>query len=222
MKQIVPFTRKIEFNTNVDEITSISLDKKIKQINNGIISGVFDLYLEYKENDISVNALKYSSSIPFDIDIDDKYNLDNVSVDIDDFYYEIDDNSIYLHIDVLIDNLSLIEEKIDINEFNKENTFEDVDIEIKDDNDDNIDKRDIVEDLFKEIDNSVSVSVPIFETFNEEKENFITYNVHIVRDNDNIDSICLKYGVTKEELSYYNDISIINLGDKLIIPTCKK
>lgn len=222
MKQIVPFTRKIEFNTNVDEITSISLDKKIKQINNGIISGVFDLYLEYKENDISVNALKYSSSIPFDIDIDDKYNLDNVSVDIDDFYYEIDDNSIYLHIDVLIDNLSLIEEKIDINEFNKENTFEDVDIEIKDDNDDNIDKRDIVEDLFKEIDNSVSVSVPIFETFNEEKENFITYNVHIVRDSDNIDSICLKYGVTKEELSYYNDISIINLGDKLIIPTCKK
>ena len=57
MKQIVPFTKKIEFNTNVDEITSISLDKKIKNIENSIISGIFDLYLEYKESDISVNVL---------------------------------------------------------------------------------------------------------------------------------------------------------------------
>ena len=60
MKQIVPFTKKIKFDTNVEEITSISLDKKIKEIEYGIISGVFELYLEYKESDISVNILKYN------------------------------------------------------------------------------------------------------------------------------------------------------------------
>ena len=38
MKQIVPFTRKINFDTPVDEITSISLDKKIKNIEDSIIS----------------------------------------------------------------------------------------------------------------------------------------------------------------------------------------
>lgn len=220
MKQIVPFTRKIEFNTSVDEITSISLDKKVKEINNGIISGVFDLYLEYKENDISVNVLKYSSSIPFDIDIDDKYDLKDVIIDIDDFYYEIDDNSICLHIDVLIDNLTLAIEEIDIIKKNEKEIEE-----IKEDNleDRNIEESLEIEDLFKEIeDTKKDVSVPIFETFDETKETFVTYNVHIVRDNDNIESICLKYGVTKEELSYYNDISMIKLGDKLIVPTYKK
>lgn len=220
MKQIVPFTRKIEFNTSVDEITSISLDKKVKEINNGIISGVFDLYLEYKENDISVNVLKYSSSIPFDIDIDDKYDLKDVIIDIDDFYYEIDDNSICLHIDVLIDNLTLAIEEIDIIKENEKEIEE-----IKEENleDRNIEEYLEIEDLFKEIeDTKKDVSVPIFETFDETKETFVTYNVHIVRDNDNIESICLKYGVTKEELSYYNDISMIKLGDKLIVPTYKK
>lgn len=221
MKQIVPFTRKIEFNTSVDEITSISLDKKVKEIKNGIISGVFDLYLEYKENDISVNVLKYSSSIPFDIDIDDKYDLKDVIIDIDDFYYEIDDNSIYLHIDVLIDNLTLTIEEIDIIKENEKEIEEKEEIKEKEDN---LEDRNIeIEDLFKEIeDTKKDVSVPIFETFDETKETFVTYNVHIVRDNDNIESICLKYGVTKEELSYYNDISMIKLGDKLIVPTYKK
>lgn len=221
MKQIVPFTRKIEFNTSVDEITSISLDKKVKEIKNGIISGVFDLYLEYKENDISVNVLKYSSSIPFDIDIDDKYDLKDVIIDIDDFYYEIDDNSIYLHIDVLIDNLTLTIEEIDIIKANEKEIEEKEEIKEKEDN---LEDRNIeIEDLFKEIeDTKKDVSVPIFETFDETKETFVTYNVHIVRDNDNIESICLKYGVTKEELSYYNDISMIKLGDKLIVPTYKK
>lgn len=224
MKQIVPFTRKIEFNTSVDEITSISLDKKVKEIKNGIISGVFDLYLEYKENDISVNVLKYSSSIPFDIDIDDKYDLKDVIIDIDDFYYEIDDNSIYLHIDVLIDNLTLTIEEIDIIKENEKEIEEKEEIKEIKEKEDNLEDRNIeIEDLFKEIeDTKKDVSVPIFETFDETKETFVTYNVHIVRDNDNIESICLKYGVTKEELSYYNDISMIKLGDKLIVPTYKK
>lgn len=241
MKQIVPFTKKIEFNTNVDEITSISLDKKIKEISDGIISGVFELYLEYKESDISVNILKYNSTIPFDIDIDDKYDLKNVKVDIDDFYYDIDDNEVILHIDVLIDNLELIEEKIEIEkpilreevkikvddiscEEEIDDDFEEIIEELKEDrNDSQIE----IEDLFKELDENivdmkVDEKMPIFQTFDTKNETFVTYNVHIVRDEDNIDTICLKYGVTKEELSYYNDINMIKLGDKLIVPTYKK
>ena len=228
MKQIVPFSKKIEFNTNVDEITSISLDKKIKEIDDGIISGVFDLYLEYKESDISVNILKYNSSIPFDIDIDDKYNLKNVKVDIDDFYYDIDNNNVLLHIDVLIDNLELIEDKIDeislkreeVDEVKIEDIFDEKDDEERDD----INLK--IEDLFKEMDENVvdvkTKQMPIFETFDSKNETFVTYNVHIVREEDNIETICLKYGVTREDISYYNDISIIKLGDKLIIPTYKK
>ena len=229
MKQIVPFSKKIEFNTNVDEITSISLDKKIKEIDDGIISGVFDLYLEYKESDISVNTLKYNSSIPFDINIDDKYDLKNVKVDIDDFYYDIDNNNVLLHIDVLIDNLELIEDKIDEISLKREEIDEEIKIEDIFDEKDNEEREDInlkIEDLFKEMDENIvdlkTKQMPIFETFDSNNETFVTYNVHIVREEDNIETICLKYGVTREDISYYNDISIIKLGDKLIIPTYKK
>lgn len=259
MKQIVPFTKKISFDTSVDEITSISLDKTIKNIEDSIISGVFDLYLEYKESDISVNVLKYSSSIPFDIDIDSKYSLKNVKVDIDDFYYEIDDDDVVLHIDVLIDNLEYVEEELEsiitkhedreepvvVEEMPKEEIKEDtmiidkdieekianpIDENIKEIDFENDDKRDDqikIEDLFKELDEEivdvkVEPKVPVFETFDPKNETYVTYNVHIVREEDNIETVCLKYGVTKEELSYYNDISMIKLGDKLIVPTYKK
>lgn len=284
MKQIVPFTRKISFDTSVDEITSISLDKTIKNIEDSIISGVFDLYLEYKESDISVNTLKYTSTIPFDIDVDSKYSLKNVKVDIDDFYYEIEDDDVVLHIDLLVDNLEYAEEELesiitkhdereddeldkifdeeDIDDtklddkedvkleeddrkkeeikpldkeeqkekedktVNKEEDLKKVDevIKTKEERDDSQIK---IEDLFKELDEKIvdvktSPKVPIFETFDPKNETYVTYNVHIVREEDNIETICLKYGVTKEELSYYNDISIIKLGDKLIVPTYKK
>ena len=238
MKQIVPFTRKIEFNTNVDEITSISLDKKIDSIKDGIITGAFELYLEYKESDISINILKYESSIPFDIDIDEKYDLKNVKVDIDDFYYDIDDKEVMLHIDILLDNLELIEDKIEIKKDDREEELVELDdiieeVDIFDERDilkENIERDDLnikIEDLFKELDENITDvkvknTTPIFKTFDDNKETFVTYNVHIVRDEDNIESICLKYGVTKEELSYYNDINIIKLGDKLIVPTYKK
>ena len=195
MKQIVPFTRTINFDTPVEEITSISLDKKINEIKDGIISGNFDLYLEYKENDMSVDTNKFSSQIPFDIDIDDRYVLDNAKVDIDDFYYELDDNKISLHIDVLIDNLELSDRQVERNE----------------------------DDLFEEKEEKIEkVNVPIYETFDPSKETYVTYNVHIVRDDETLDTICQKYNVTKEDLGYYNDISTIKLGDKLIVPTYKK
>lgn len=236
MKQIVPFTKKISFDTNVDEITSISLDKTIKNIEDSIISGVFNLYLEYKESDISVTTLKYNSSIPFDIDIDEKYSLKNIKVDIDDFYYEIDDDEVILHIDVLIDNLEYNEEllediipkKEERKEMEEEYTISDID-NICLDELDNIEERDEIniEDLFKEtdekiVDVEVKQKMPVFESFDPQNETYVTYNVHIVREEDNVETICLKYGVTKEELSYYNDISMIKLGDKLIVPTYKK
>lgn len=219
MKQIVPFIKKIELNTNVEEITSISLNHSLKTKDNNIITGDFSLYFEYKENDISVNILSYSKEIPFDIDLDNKYDLGNSTVDIDDFYYEIDDNEVTLHIDVLIDNIELSDEEM-VNIIDRHDRSDEELLEI-----DNM-------DLFKEIDTDVKLEVKDLEkeetdikeeikigSFNSEEEVFTTYKVHIVRGDDTVELICNKYGITKEELSYYNDIKEIKLGDKLIVPT---
>ena len=222
MKQIVPFTKTITFDTNVDEITSISLDKNIISKKDNTINGTFSLYLEYKENDISVNVLKFESTIPFDIDLDEKYLIENTKIDIDDFYYEIDDNKVKLNIDLLIDNLEY-----------KESTLTEI-IEQKNEekkvveNEDRFIEKESIEDLFKKkkkkkIDVvSDNNSIPIFQTYDESKETYVTYKVHIVRDDDTVESICSKYEISKEDLSNYNEINVIKLGDKLIVPTYKK
>ena len=41
---------------------------------------------EYKIADSSTSCEKFSFEMPFDINIDDKYLVDKVVVDIDDFY----------------------------------------------------------------------------------------------------------------------------------------
>ena len=52
----------------------------------------------------------------------------------------------------------------------------------------------------------------------DKEEKYITYKVHIIRDNETIDEITTKYNVSKEELEKYNDLNNIVLGTKIIIP----
>ena len=49
-------------------------------------------------------------------------------------------------------------------------------------------------------------------------ETYTTYYVYIVKEEDTVDKILIKYGITKEELESYNDITEIKPGDKVIIP----
>ena len=57
----------------------------------------------------------------------------------------------------------------------------------------------------------------IFNTDNSD-DSYVTYNVYILRNNDNVDTILDKYKITKEELEKYNDLSDLKVGDKLLIP----
>ena len=227
MKQIVPFTKEIELKTNIDEITSISLDKLFRGFENNELSGSFDLYFEYKENDISVNTKKYSEIIPFNIDIDTKYDTSLVSIDIDDFYYEIEDKKVILHIDILIEGLSYKEEEVN----NIVLKHDDRKLELEGEKVEDRDSKEETQDLFKDEQSPVKLEVeddikidtkPIFETFDATKETYVTYHVHIVREDDTLDTICQKYEINKDELSYYNDITTIKMGGKLIVPTYKK
>lgn len=231
MKQIIPFTKTIDLSTNVEEITSISLDKIINSNRDNEITGDFELYLEYKENDISIDTESYTATIPFNISLDDRYDSKDSKVEIDDFYYEIEDSRVILHVDVLVDGLNVAEKELENvipirkEEVSEDEKIEDVKSEIKLEED----REDEIEDLFKEVDEEIKPvevkekkSKPIFETFDPNNETYVTYNVHIVRNDDNVDSICAKYNVTKEELAYYNELKEIKMGDKLIVPTYKK
>lgn len=137
MKKIVPFKKEIEFKTNVSEITSISLEHNLHIENDNLISGNFMISGEYRITDTSINTDVFNFELPFDINVDDKYDLSNVNVDIDDFYYEIVNNkSLEVNIEVLIDKLAekpLLETKDDDKKQNMEDNLMDKS-EIKDNN----------------------------------------------------------------------------------------
>lgn len=229
MKKIIPFTKDIKFNTKIYEITSISLENTLSLKSNNIIDGEFIISGDYKINDSSINTEPFIYGLPFDINLDAKYDTNKLIIDIDDFKYEIINEEILkVNIDVLLDNIEIIEEKIEekikpdiIIEARKDKSEEVLEeyIDIKEDNN--------MKDLFKEdekeaimvnkevIDNQVT---SIFDNFDSKDEKFVSYYVHIVRENDNINSICAKYKVTEDDLKEYNNCDEITLGNKLIIP----
>lgn len=217
MKQTIPFVKDISFNSKIAEITSISLEHNLKMENDDSVVGTFIVSGKYKVNQISINEEEFKKDINFDITLDDKYDSSKVIIDIDDFYYEIiNEEYLRVHIDVLIDNLTYIkkEEKPVIQEVEKETLTE-----LKTDErltDIKEEKLNIVKQ--EEQQSKIDIKDNITTNFFDEKEQYITYKIHIIRENETINSIIEKYNVSKEELEKYNSLDNIVLGTKIIIP----
>lgn len=204
MKKIIPFKKNLNFKTNVSEITSISLENTLQKNKNNV-EGDLIITGNYKITDTSTNVDNFEFKIPVNIEIDKKYIIDNMVIDIDDFYYEIiNNNTLEVSIDVMLDN---IVEKQMIKQVEEFELIKDLKEEINKENE----ERCIEEESPKEMSE-------IFETINNEKEDYSTYHVYIVREGDTLENIISKYNTTKEKLEPYNDLNEIKLGDKIIIP----
>lgn len=115
MKKIVPFKKELFFNNNIAEITSISLEHTLHHEEEYLITGDFIISGEYRITDVSINTESFDFKIPFDINVDEKYIMDKVVIDIDDFYYEIiNSNALLINIEVMIDKLEEKEERIEL------------------------------------------------------------------------------------------------------------
>jgi len=103
MKKIIPFNNVLEFQTDVREITAISLEHEINKYPD-MISGVFYITGEYKITDGQLEKEKFNFELPFDIALSSNYDLDSLLVDIDDFRYDIVSNkNLKVNIDLYID-----------------------------------------------------------------------------------------------------------------------
>lgn len=187
MKKVIPFKKDIEFNTDIFEINSISLEHNLKPDNNQI-TGDFIISGDYKDNDIALNNEPFIFNLPVTIDLDN-YDLSDVKIEIKDFNYDlISNNKLEVDIKLIIDDLKEIEiiDNIPIIEEYKEEA------EIKEE--------------------------PVSDNYITEEE-YITYHVHIYRENDSIDSIITKYNISKDDLEEYNNLNDITIGSKIIIPS---
>ncbi len=239
MKQIISFKKDLPFKTKVSDITSISLEREIKVEEEGIVSGVFHITGDYKMNEGSINREEFSFDLPFDITLDPRYDISTVKADIDDFSYDLENDNLKIDIELFIEADYLEEnyKEITLDISDKDNLEErnidkEENVEKKEDRE--LEKEDIIEmdntDLFKEIpiqdikenkETDEKITTDLFSNL-DETETYVTYYVYIVKEDDNIDKIMNKYGVTKEELEDYNDLSNIKIGDKLIIPKCNE
>ena len=213
MRKIIPFKKDIEFETNIAEISSISLEHTLKLKEENLVSGEFIVSGTYKITEASLNVDPFEYKLPFDISIDKKYDTTNIDVDINDFYYEIINNQILeVNIEVVLEGLEekseeeeriLTEEKIETLNENEEETNQ-KETNIQENTEEN-----------REIDTNVK---SIFNDL-DENERYSIYKVHIVTENDTTESIISEYDITREELEAYNDLTDLKIGDKLIIPS---
>lgn len=130
MKKIVPFNNVLDFDTDVCEITAISLEHNIKT-DNDLISGEFYIMGEYKITDGQLEKEKFDFVLPFDIALGTNYDRNTLLIDIDDFRYEIiDRNKLKVAIDLYIDGEVLPDEVIMDREESEVIEEDDIDNEI--------------------------------------------------------------------------------------------
>lgn len=106
---------------------------------------------------------------------------------------------------------------------NEKNVFEDI-IPVKEslleEKEDRLEIKKIqppVKDDVEDMDIMPALAADLFSNL-DDTETYTTYYVYIVKEEDTIDKILVKYGITKEDLELYNDISEIKPGDKVIVP----
>lgn len=242
MQKIIPFKQEKDFKDSVFEITSISLEHTLHKEKDNLITGEFLVSGDYKVVETSSVIDTFSFRFPFDIHLDEKYDLEKIQIDIDDFYYEIKNNkSLVVNIDVLLDKIEekeIMDRNLEEVKVNENSDFVPVEREvfdIKKEEAEELENPVIIKDTKQELiidnknDNVNRNDLNKINTINNEELASIfddvknssqsaTYKVYIVREEDTLMTIMENYNVTKENLEKYNNLKEIKRGDKIIIP----
>ena len=203
-KTVLPFNLELPIATSIEDRYDVTK----------AVCDIDDFYYEI------VNDRKLSISIDVSIDklsekdINDTNEVievleDNTVTDTNSFNAvnavdaDTDDRCIDMEDDIISDNVGdSLETKSEIKEEIKE---------VKNTNRESVDEKiDKVEEVNKKI-------KTLFNT-NNDAEEYITYEIYIIREGDTVDSIIAKYDIDVESLKEYNDISDLKIGDKVIIP----
>lgn len=212
MRHIIPFSKEIVFKTNIATITSISLEHEEK-IFDGEVNGDFIIFGDYKVHSDTTEKELFKYRLPFTTLIPDNIIKDSVKIEIVDFNYEIIDKDVLkVYISFSLEG-NLKEEVETVEEDRKYEKELDQFL-------DNIIEKE--EDIKEVREDKEEINEPQeIEVKKEDKDEYITYHIHIVKEEETIEVIMKTYGVSLDYLKEYNDISNIKVGDKIIIPQVK-
>lgn len=232
MNCIIPFTKDINFKTNIAKILSVSLEHEYTA-NPMEVLGNFTISGEYKVHEVSINKESFEYVLPFSVNLTKEIDVNSVDFDIVNFTYEVVDNdTLRVNIEYSINAIELPEEKeeVTIDELLDE-IDEDVRAEIEEQKEEEEQpKEEVKEEVKEEIQEKEEVletdnrditdeaKETILNSINKDDNTYVTYHVHIMSETDTIETICLKYNVTESILKEYNDLTTLGVKDKVIIP----
>ena len=240
----IPFENEIQFKTNISEITKMSLEHDFN-VNEGVVLGNFYISGEYRSHEVSINTDEFNYTLPFSVEYRDDILKESLEFNIEDFSYEIiNNNTLKVNIEYslkaevkeeeifervneeeLESELAYIddflEKDIEVKEIEEVEVVEEdkLDEEIKDDikkteevevKEDNLEKKE--ERLTKEEEKT------IMETIKTSDDTFVTYHIHVLKENETLESVCALYNVTSSFIKEYNEGDNFGYGDKILIP----
>ncbi len=248
MKKKINIEKKLNFSQMISEVTAISLEHDLNFISEDNITGNLIISGKYKSNVASQIDEDFNYKIPVDISLTNHLDQDKSQVDITDFSYEVcDGNSLLCNVEILVDGVEILNDEreyiddkalVDDRECDGDDILDDEkeipkkqvempkleDKEMLDSNDNDVDdirdEADIESDVLEKSDQDES-SENYFFKIDDDKEEFGTFIVYIIRQNETINSIIEKYNTNIEEIEKYNDIKDLSIGTKLIIPLLK-
>ena len=211
----IPFTKDIDFEKKVSEITSISLEHETK-VEEGVLKGNFIVSGDFKSHEVSINKEPFSYILPFEIDLAEDIDPDTIEFMIEDFTYEIVDNSV-LRVNIDFNVIASLKENVEVEE-EEEPLFQDVSAAFLDedlDQNNREEKEEAKEEVKQEERESEDT---IIKNIKSDGNEYATYHIHMVSDGESVETICTMYNSNVNILQDYNDLSNITAGDKLIIP----
>ena len=236
MKSVIPFSKELEFSTKIQEITSISLEREF-EVKDLSIEGNLFVTGEYKSHEVSANVLPFSYKIPFTIEVPENLVKESVSLEISDFAYDIEEEK-RIKVNIELELNAEVEEKEKIKE--EENPKPEMEVDpdeiirmmesSTEEKQEEIEEEQIEPESTQEEQKLEEVNEKVEEENRAEEEEMIlqtvttedeykTYHIHIIKDGENIETICTMYGSNANLLAEYNDVSNIIPGEKLIIPS---
>lgn len=259
MNCIIPFTKDIKFKTNISEILSISLEHEYT-VNDSELLGNFTVTGDYKSHEVSVNKEHFEHVLPFSVTLAGKINTDSLDFNIEDFTYEVLDNSI-LKVDIeysikaeevkeepiiferdeseddfFEELLETVDEEIEKEEEREEKQPKEIEEIVEENNkiekvEENIIKKEVEEKeemreddiiteekVVEERDVSEESKETILNSISNDEDAFVTYHIHVLKENETIETVCTMYNTSSSIIGEYNDLSNIAIGDKIIIP----
>ncbi len=106
MKRTIPFTKTITFRTMIAEITDIEVNHTLHIKEEHEIEGDILVDGKYKMTDASQIEEEFHYKLPFSIELDSKYETNNIEIVVSDFYFEIiNEEDLKINVEIDIDGL---------------------------------------------------------------------------------------------------------------------